>query len=58
MEKMLALGTEEALSCARLSPEGDIHDDSVEGNHYDDDVGGDEPSRLKDKVFTKTIYQI
>ena len=27
MEKMLALGTEEALSCARLSPEGDHHDD-------------------------------
>ena len=37
MEKMLALGTEEALSCARLSPEGDHHDDSVNGNPSDDD---------------------
>ena len=39
MEKMLALGTEEALLSARLSPEGDHHDDSDDGNHVDDDVG-------------------
>ena len=40
MEKMLALVTEEALLCARLSPEGGHHDDDIDaGNHYDADDG-------------------
>ena len=52
MEKMLALVTEEALLCARLSPEGDHLDDSdVEGNLYDDDVGDEASISFHQTMF-------
>ena len=51
MEKMLALVTEEALLCARLSPEGDHHDDSDEDNHCDDGVGTESSISFHQTIF-------